>query len=67
MIYSMEISGMVTIFQTEHFTVQATSKEEAEAKCRELFQQRMWEKHGYADWQAGDEQIIHYHNDWEAQ
>jgi hypothetical protein len=58
---------MVTIMDGDTFVVEANSVDEAEKKCRELFKLRMWEKHGYADWDEEDEKITHYCNDWEAQ
>jgi hypothetical protein len=65
--FTIDVSAMVTIFQNDTFVVEANSAEEAEKKARILFRRRMWEKHGYADWDEEDEKITHYCDDWEAQ
>ena len=66
-VFEVDVSAMVTIHETEHFAVRANSAEEAEEEAKKLFELRMWEKYGYADWERGDENIEHYCNDWEAQ
>lgn len=65
--FEVNVNAMVTIYESEDFTICANSAEEAEKKAKELFEFRMQEKHGYADWERGDENIKHYCNDWEAQ
>ena len=65
--FEVDVNAMVTVHESEHFTICADSAEEAEEKAKKLFEMRMWEKHGYADWERGDENIEHYCNDWEAQ
>lgn len=64
-IFEVDVSAMVTIHETEHFAVAANSVEEAEEEAKKLFEMRMWEKHGYADYD--EVEVIHYCNDWEAQ
>ena len=64
-IFEIDVSAMVTIHETEHFAVRADSVEEAEEEAKKLFELRMWEKHGYADYDEVD--VIHYCNDWEEQ
>lgn len=65
--FEVDVNAMVTIYETEHFAVRANSVEEAEEEARKLFKSRMSEKHGYADYEEGEEEIIHYCNDWEEQ
>ena len=48
--FAMEVNAHVTVLQTELFIVEADTEEEAEALARENFKLRMWEKHGWADW-----------------
>ena len=64
-IFEIEVSAMVTICESDCFTIAANSAEEAEEKAKEMFKLRMWEKHGYADY--SDEKVIHYCEDWEEQ
>ena len=64
-IFEIEVSAMVTICESDYFTITANSAEEAEEKAKEMFKLRMWEKHGYADY--SDAEVIHYCNDWEEQ
>ena len=64
-IFEVDVKALVTIMQTEHFTVCAESAEEAEKEAKKLLRLRMWEKHGYADYD--DAEVIHYCNDWEEQ
>ena len=60
--FEVDVNAMVTIHENEHFTVRANSAEEAEEKAKELFEMRMWEKHGYADY---DEiEVVHYPENW---
>ena len=63
--FEVDVNAMVTIHENEHFTVRANSAEEAEEEAKKLFELRMWEKHGYADYD--EVEVIHYCNDWEAQ
>ena len=62
--FTMDVSALVTICESDTFVVEADSAEEAEEKARELFKLRVEEKYGYADYD--EEEIIHYCNDWEA-
>ena len=64
-IFEVDVNAMVTIHENEHFVICANSVEEAEEEAKKLFELRMWEKHGYADYDEVD--VIHYCNDWEAQ
>jgi hypothetical protein len=48
--FIMEVNAHVTVLQTEIFTIEADTEEEAEALARENFKLRMWEKHGWADY-----------------
>ena len=64
-IFTMEVNAMVTIYESDCFTIAANSAEEAEEKARQKFKLRMLEKHGYADYT--EEKVMHYCNDWEAQ
>ena len=63
--FTIDVSAMVTICESDNFTIAANSAEEAEEKAKEMFKLRMWEKHGYADY--SDEKVIHYCGDWEGQ
>ena len=63
--FEIEVNAMVTIYESDNFTIAADSAEEAEEKAIEMFKLRMWEKHGYADY--AEVNVIHYCNDWEAQ
>ena len=63
--FTMDVTAMVTICESETFVVEADSVEKAEEKAKELFKLRMRKKHGYADYD--EEEITHYCNDWEAQ
>ena len=60
--FTMHISAMVTIMDGDTFVVEANSAEEAEKKCREMFKLRMWEKHGYADYD--EVEVVHYPENW---
>ena len=64
-VFEVDVNAMVTIHETEHFVVRANSVEEAEEEAKKLFELRMWEKHGYADYDEVD--VIHHCNDWEEQ
>ena len=64
-VFEIEVNAMVTICESDNFTIAADSAEEAEEEAKELFKLRMWEKHGYADYDEVD--VIHYCNDWEGQ
>ena len=48
--FIMEVNAHVTVLQTEMFAIEADTEAEAEALAREYFKLRMWEKHGWADW-----------------
>lgn len=48
--FVMEVNAHVTVLETEEFVIEANTEEEAEALARENFKLRMWEKHGWADW-----------------
>lgn len=63
--FTMNISALVTICESDTFVVEAGSAEEAEEKARKLFKLRVDEKYGYADYD--EEEITHYCDDWEAQ
>lgn len=60
--FEVDVNAMVTIHASEHFTIAANSTEEAEEKAKELFEFRMCEKHGYADYD--EVEVIHYIEDW---
>ena len=48
--FVMEVNAHVTVLQTEMFAVEANTEEEAKDIARRNFALRMWEKHGWADW-----------------
>ena len=48
--FVMEVNAHVTVLQTEMFVVEADTEKEAKDIARKNFALRMWEKHGWADW-----------------
>lgn len=60
--FEVDVNAMVTVHESEHFTICADSVEDAEEKAKKLFEMRMWEKHGYADY--NEVEVVHYPENW---
>ena len=62
-VFEIQVNAMVTICESDSFTIVANTAEEAEEKAKELFKVRMWEKHGYADYDEAE--VEHHCINWE--
>ena len=62
-IYEIQVNAMITIHESDSFTIVANSAKEAEEKAKELFKVRMEDKHGYVDYDEAE--VEHLCINWE--